>query len=185
MLFHRTGLPLGAATNPSGTAPQTETGGPGSAPGRAGARPQARAGFTLLELLIAMMFLSVGILALAQVFAVAQRHAAHSREETVAVALVQEIREKIMSETFADVQSIFSGVDTHAPSSISLPASEWAQHLNQRLGSTARGTITVVSHNENADLPTGLLDVQIAVSWREESHTITFPMRFMIAKMGG
>jgi type IV pilus assembly protein PilV len=159
MLFHRTGLPW--------------------------EKSRTSAGFTLLELLIALMFLSVGILAMAQVFAVAQRHAAHSREETVAVTLISEIREKIMSETFDDVQSVFDGVDTQAPSSISLPASEWADHLSERLGSGARGRIYVNTDNEDPNLPHGLLDVRIDVSWREESHTITFPTRFYIAKMGG
>jgi Tfp pilus assembly protein PilV len=141
-------------------------------------------GFTLVELLIAVMFLSVGVLAMAQVFAAADRHAAHSREETIAVALIQEIREKIMSETYADIMSIFNGVDTASSGSISLPASEWAQHVTQRLGTSGRGRIQVWNHASEPSLADGLLDVRITVSWREGSHTITFPLRFLIAKIG-
>ena len=80
-------------------------------------------GFTLIELMIAVAFLSVGILAMAQVFAVANRHTGSARQETFAVALSEEIREKIMSEAFDQIRPIFNGADTERspPPSMSPP----------------------------------------------------------------
>jgi type II secretory pathway pseudopilin PulG len=144
----------------------------------------ATAGFTLVEVLIAVMFLSVGILSVAQVFSLAQRHASRAREESVAVFLAQEIREKIMSETYSDVASMFNGVDTNVPSTVPQPADEWAGHVHDRLGDVGRGRIRVRTEADDPNLGHGLLDVLITMSWREGSRTVSFPLRFLIAKTG-
>ena len=148
------------------------------------ARQHGREGFTLLELMVAMMFMSVGILAMAQVFRVAERHTGHARMETTAVALSQEIREKIMSESYADIASIFDGIDTDDPGSVPLPAQEWAAHLAAELGASGRGTIEVTTGADDPSLGTGLLDVLITMSWREGDRPISLPLRFLVAKIG-
>jgi type II secretory pathway pseudopilin PulG len=147
-------------------------------------RSASEAGFTLLELLVAVMFLSVGILGIAQVFAAADRHTASSRQETTATSLAEEIREKIMSEAFDHVYSIFNGVDTSVPSTISLPASDWAQHLQERLGPDGRGTIQVGRHEEDPTIGPGLVVVTVTEYWTERGHQISLPVQFAIANTG-
>ena len=145
-----------------------------------GATP--RAGFTLLELMIAVMMLGGGVLGVAQVFAVANRHTAHAREETAAVALAQEIREKIMSESFDDIFSIFNGVDTNDEGSISLPAQDWANHVEQELGAYGRGRVEVRTPDIDPNLSPGMIGITVTMSWREGSRSIDLPLHFAVAK---
>ena len=153
------------------------------APGRR-VNATGRAGFTLVELMIATFLLTVGILATVQVFAVADKHVAFARQETIATALAQEIQEKIMSETFGDIVSIFDGIDTDDPGSVSSPAQEWAQHVTDRLGAEGRGTVQVLTPDNDESLPYGSVGVTVTLSWREGTQTIELPLRFTIAKIG-
>jgi prepilin-type N-terminal cleavage/methylation domain-containing protein len=142
----------------------------------------SKSGFTLVELMIAVSMLAIGILGMAQVFAVADRHTAYSREETTAVYLAQEIREKILSETFTDIVSIFDNTDTEVPESVREPSQDWAQHLHDRMGPTGRGTVQVDTPADDPALANGMVGVRIVVSWREGSRTVEVPVRFAIAK---
>jgi Tfp pilus assembly protein PilV len=132
--------------------------------------------------MIALVLLSVGVLASAQVFAIADKHTAHAREETTAVMLSQEIREKIMSENFEDIASIFDGIDTNTPGTIPTPAETWAAHLHSELGTYGRGRVTVATPADDATLPNGMVSVTVTISWREGSRTIDLPLRFSVAK---
>jgi type II secretory pathway pseudopilin PulG len=142
------------------------------------------AGFTLVELMISVFLLVVGILGVSQVFAVSNRHTANARLETVANSLIQEIREKVMSENFDDIYSIFNGIDTDVVDTIPVPATEWAEHVEERLGEDGRGTVTIQRPEEDASLPNGMVRVSITVSWYEGSALVEFPMEFLVAKIG-
>ncbi|MCA9728177.1 MAG: prepilin-type N-terminal cleavage/methylation domain-containing protein, partial [Candidatus Eisenbacteria bacterium] len=95
---------------------------------------QNREGFTLVELMVAVFLLALGILGISQVFAISNRHTSNARLETEANNLAQEIREKILSETFDDIESIFDGIDTDNGASVPTPAQDWADHVESRLG---------------------------------------------------
>lgn len=140
-------------------------------------------GFTLVETMVAVFLLTIGLLGVSQVFSVSSRHTMNSRKETVANSLAQEIREKIMSETFADVQSIFDGIDTNSET-IAGPAQDWAGHVVDRLGIGARGQVDVQTPDERADLEDGMLAVVITLSWYEGTALIDLPFEFAIAKIG-
>jgi len=96
---------------------------------RRGARSR-HAGFTLVELMIAVFLLAVGILSVGRMFIVAQRHAQYGREETIAVSLAQEIREKILSKSFNDLETLFDGVDTDVAGTITEPCQLWRSTFN-------------------------------------------------------
>jgi hypothetical protein len=133
--------------------------------------------------MVAVFLLTIGLLGISQVFSVSSQHTMNSRKETVANSLAQEIREKIMSETFADVQSIFDGIDTNSET-IPGPAQDWAGHVRDRLGIGARGQVDVQTPNERADLEDGMLAVVITLTWYEGTNTVELPFEFAIAKIG-
>ena len=133
--------------------------------------------------MIALVLLSVGVMATAQVFAIADIHTSHAREETAGVCLAEEIREKIMSEAFADTYSIFNNIDTNVPTSIPTTAATWAAHVASELGPRGRGQVSVRTPTQDATIPNGMIAVTITISWREGARTISVPLRFSVAKI--
>ena len=153
--------------------------------GRAPGGKQASAGFTLTEMMVALVIMAVGILSVGRIFIFSKDHAAYGRQETMAVALAEEIREKIMSDNFDDLITIFDGVDTDSPSSLTTPCQNWAHHLDDNLsGVQGRGRIEVLDETEDAEIFAGMVTVVIAISWVEGGHTESVDMRFSISKMG-
>jgi prepilin-type N-terminal cleavage/methylation domain-containing protein len=152
-------------------------------PGVPRPRPES-AGFTLVELMIAVFLMSVGILAVGRMFVISQHHSAQGRQETLAVSLAQEIREKILSKDFDEIESLFDGVDTGAPGTITLPCQTWAAHLAANLGATGRGRILVYSPAEDAEIVDGMLSVRIIVDWLESGAPKDVTMRFSLSRMG-
>jgi len=149
---------------------------------RRSASPVADSGFTLVELLVTVMILGVGIMGVAQVLAVAERHTSHARDETRAISLAQEIREKVMCENFDDVYSIFNGIDSDNPGSVPTVAQDWVNHIHSQLGPTGRGTVLVTTPDTDADLANGMRGITVTISWNERGRTVSVPMRFAIAK---
>ncbi|MCK4303238.1 MAG: prepilin-type N-terminal cleavage/methylation domain-containing protein [Candidatus Eisenbacteria sp.] len=144
----------------------------------------ATAGFTLVELMIALAVLGIGIMAAGRLFVFAQHHASYGREETMAVSLSQEIREKILSDNYDDIVSIFDNVDTDDPGSIPTPCQIWATHVTEGLGSAGRGTVEVFDDAQDPEISDGMLTILITISWLEDGHTQALEMRFSISKMG-
>ena len=141
-------------------------------------------GFTLVELMVALMVLVVGILGVGQIFAVSSRSAAMARTETTAVSLVREIEEKILSEDVEQVATIFDGVDTADPGSVTLPCQTWAAHIAGQLGENGRGRITVFDADSDLTLLPGMFSVLVEVSWLSQGDTLTVPIRFAITDIG-
>lgn len=149
-------------------------------------RPRAGsdAGFTMTELLVALTILAVGILSVGRMFIFSQRHAYFGRAETTAVTLAEEIREKIMSDNYDDLISIFDGVDTANSETITAPCQLWADHVSQQLGVSGRGEVLVLDHDEDPEIQEGMLTIDITVSWEENGQTRSVDMRFATCKMG-
>ena len=143
------------------------------------------AGFTLVELLVAVTILSVGILSVGQILAISSRNAVAGRTETIAVSLAREIQEKILSESVDQVGQVFDGVDTDIPGTITTPCQTWAQHLSEQLGPTGRGTIRVFDALQDPELLNGMYSVQIDIYWRSRSDTLRYPLRFAITSISG
>jgi prepilin-type N-terminal cleavage/methylation domain-containing protein len=142
-------------------------------------------GFTLVELMVALVILVVGILGVGQIFAFSSRSAAMSRAETTAVALAREIQEKILSESVDQVPAMFGGVDTANPGSVTLPCEEWAGHLADQLGPNGRGRIAVLDAANDPELLDGMYSVLVRVSWLANGDTLTVPIRFAITDISG
>jgi len=147
-------------------------------------RNHGRAGFTLVELRVAVTIRAIGIGSIGQIFAISSRNATYGRTETMAVGLAREIKEKIMCENFDDVTSVFHGVDTDNAGSVTRPCEMWAAHLDEQLGVNARGTITVRDSNEDAQLREGMLGILVEITWKADAETYRFPLNFTMTTIG-
>ena len=141
-------------------------------------------GFTLVELLVAVTILSIGIISIGQIFAVSSRNATFGRTETMAVGLAREMQEKVMSESFDDVVTVFDGVDTDNPGTLTEPCQIWANHLRDQLGPNGRGTIDVRTHEQDPEILDGMLSVEIVISWKVDAQSFRVPLNFAICKIG-
>lgn len=148
------------------------------------ARNSREGGFTLVELLIAVTILSVGIISVGQIFAISSRTATFGRTETMAVGLAREIQEKIMSEAFDDVVSVFDDIDTDNPGSLTNPCQIWAAHLTDQLGPNGRGTIQIRTPEEDPEILDGMLSVEITISWMVNGQSFEVPLYFALCKIG-
>lgn len=141
-------------------------------------------GFTLIEMIVAITILTVGILGVGQIFAVANRNVSFSRSETMAVSLAREIQEKILCESVDLIPMVFDGVDTSSPGSVTTPCELWAQHLSEQLGPTARGVIDVRDHTEDPELLAGMLSVRVEIHWSRNGNDLIFPVQFAVTNIG-
>ena len=147
-------------------------------------RPKRASGFTLVELMVALVMLSIGILAVGRLLIFSQRHSAQGRRETIAVTLAEEMREKILCGKFIDLVANFDNVDTRLPATVTLGCQEWATHVNEQLGAGAAGTIQILQPAEDAEIVDGMMTALIQVSWFQDGETRTVPVRFSICRMG-
>ncbi len=141
-------------------------------------------GFTLVELLVTLVILSIGIISVGRLFILSSHHANYGRTETTAVCLINEIREKVLSDNYDDIITIFDDVDTDLPGTITIPCTEWSNHLQAELGTSGRGEITVMSHTEDAEIVDGMVTVKITVSWQESGKDRSLTSQFSVSKMG-
>lgn len=145
---------------------------------------RTRAGFTLVELMVALVLLAIGLLAVGRLLIFSQHHAYHGRSETTAVSLAEEIREKMLSENFNDLPTIFDGVDTSVPGTVPTPCQPWADHLAGELGPSGSGRIEVFGPGEDPEITDGMYSVLIEVSWDQAGETKTVDLRFATSRMG-
>jgi hypothetical protein len=138
----------------------------------------------MVELLVSLVILSVGIMGVAQLFNISSAHTMSGDKELAAASLVQEMREKILSETFDDVPSIFDGVDTAVENSVTEPCQAWAQHITDHLGVEGRGQIDVLEPDDDPEVLYGMLGAVITVSWPEQGETRDLTLRFVTTKIG-
>ncbi len=144
----------------------------------------SEAGFSLVELMVALVIFAVGILAVGQLTITSRRHSNYGREETMAVSLTQEIKERIYSTVFADVKTAYDDVDTDDVDTINDYCDEWAEHIADLFGASGRGTIQVYDNGDDASLPPGLYRVEVVVAWTSGPNTHEIPLTWLMSKMG-
>jgi prepilin-type N-terminal cleavage/methylation domain-containing protein len=148
------------------------------------ARRHSEAGFSLVELMVALIVFTIGILSVGQLSITSKRHTNYAREETMAVALAQEIKERIFSEVFDDVKSIFDNTDTADADTINDSTDEWAAHVGDMFGSNGRGRIQVLDRFDDAAIPDGMYRVEVLVSWTSGTQSHELPLTWLMSKMG-
>jgi prepilin-type N-terminal cleavage/methylation domain-containing protein len=147
-------------------------------------RPNTESGFTLVEMLVTLVILSIGLLSVGKMFIFSNQHAFYGRCETMAVSLTSEIREKILSDNFDDIKSVFDDVDTNQDGTVNLTCREWADHLEAEMGSSGQGLIQVYDELEDAEITAGMVTIEIEIKWQESGKNRSLKTRFSVSKMG-
>ena len=138
-------------------------------------------GFTLLEVLFAVVIITVAVLAVVGLFPTALRNVRYGGHMSQASSLAQEMIEMIRTQPFASVSS-YNGLDTRNSPPVGLPASvlahfnQWQSDITPPSGVLPQGwgTITAVPETGPPDLSSDLLRVTITVGWQERgAQTIT------------
>jgi len=142
------------------------------------------AGFSLVETMVALVILAVGILSVGQLLTQSRGHSNYSRHETAAINLAQEVKERIYSENFDDIKSIFNGADTDNAATINTSTDEWAAHVDDALGTNGRGTVRVEDSADDPTLSAGMYRVTINISWVEGPKARSIPHTFLLSKIG-
>jgi hypothetical protein len=134
--------------------------------------------------MVSLLILSIGILGIARIFIFSNQHSISGNKELAASSLIQEIREKILSETFDDIPSIFDGVDTQYPEEVPMPCEAWAGHLQDQLSGAGRGRIDIISSGEDPEILDRMIGVVITINWPEQGEVRELSMRFALSKVG-
>jgi prepilin-type N-terminal cleavage/methylation domain-containing protein len=142
------------------------------------------AGFSLVELMVAMAFVGIGLLSLGQIFIMSAKSTGLGRKDSQAANLAAEIIERMRSETFDDMCDLFDNVDTKVPLSLPLESRDWAEHVQQQLGPGARGRVDIVDETEDATLVDGLVRVDVITTWVDRGDTINLRTSVLVSKMG-
>lgn len=143
-----------------------------------------RGGFSVVELMVAMVFVGVGLLSLAQVFIMSNKNASVGKKDSVALNLSNEILERMRTEKFDDMVATYDNIDTKVSSTVPAPARAWASHVTQQLGIGARGRVDVLDETDDATLTDGLVRVDVITTWVERGDTVNLKTSVMISKMG-
>lgn len=132
-------------------------------------RISEKGGFTLLEVLIAVMVVSVGMVALAGMQAMAIQGNLHSRNLSVGVQMAEEMIERIRLNAGQQPQD-YSGLNTGTGCLGADPALgdclQWQARLQDSGLPNAVGTVTVATHPAPLD-PSAT--VHITVTWGDLS----------------
>lgn len=131
------------------------------------------AGFTLVEVLVALFILSVGILGVSNMFITAIKANALGRNLTVANRLAQNLMEQVKTQTFGEVLNDLDNNTGISNKIVSGTAATATFKEAEATGGLNAVTYTVTL-TQVADSPiTGLNTVTVTVTWRDAygNHT--------------
>lgn len=116
-------------------------------------------GFTLIEIMITLVIMSIGLMALAGLQISAIRGNAFSKRLTTAISIAQSRLEQVKNTPYANIQSESS-----------------TQVTESNLNFTRQVTVT-----NNSPLP-NTKRVEVAVTWTQASKTYTVPISTIISQ---
>lgn len=141
-------------------------------------------GFSMVELMVAMSFIGIGLLSLAQLFVMSAKSTGVARKDSQAVNLASEIVERMRSEPFQDMVDIFDNIDTKYPATVPVESREWAAHVQDQLGPGGRGRVRIVDQTEDPSLTSGLVRIEVITSWVDRGDTLNMTTSTYVSRMG-
>ncbi|MFH1277456.1 MAG: prepilin-type N-terminal cleavage/methylation domain-containing protein [Candidatus Eisenbacteria bacterium] len=147
-------------------------------------RRNGPAGFSLVEMVLAITLLGFAFLAMGKLMVTSSEHSKQGRHDTIALNSAGEILERMRAVDFDQMKKLFDGIDTDEIASVPAEARNWAGHLRENLGPSARCLIDVYDENERADLSRGLVEVDIRMSWVERGFERSIRTSTYVVRMG-
>jgi len=129
------------------------------------------AGFTLIEVMIALVILSIGILALAKLQISAIQGNTLSQNMTTAVSLAEQRVEQLKNTPYTDIKSESPPVNIDPNTAqVTAAVTKWTRQVTVTDGSPLTNTKTV----------------SVLVTWTDKAKTHTVPITVIIARpLGG
>jgi hypothetical protein len=140
-----------------------------------GTTPQQEAGFSLIEVTLAIGLLATVLISIASLFIIGGKQVHQGKSTTTATAIGQTIMERIDQLSYTGTYTYFGGTDTSTSLSLGTGptgtnASQFQSEIASRLGPTASATIAVTPLGSASPLNMGsssALRVRITVNWTE------------------
>ena len=138
-------------------------------------RAGAEAGFSLIEVTLALGLLATVLISIASLFIMGGRQVKEGKSTTTASAITHEIMERIDQKTYAETYTYFGGTDSSTSLSVSTTttgnnANQWHAEIASKLGPQASGTIAVTPLGSASPLNMGTsqaLQVKVTITWNE------------------
>ncbi|MBI3606438.1 MAG: type IV pilus modification protein PilV [Nitrospirae bacterium] len=130
-------------------------------------------GFTIIEVLIAILILSIGLLGVAAMQTTAIRGNTFSRDTTLGTQLAEEMIERIRVNAL-NAPGAYNGIDTSVACGGADPVLgdcvQWRAALQASALLSARGQVTVVTNTPVQESTT----INVVVSWGTPQRSVTF-----------
>ncbi len=142
-------------------------------------------GFSLVELMVSMVLLSIGFMAMSQLFLASVEHSKQGRHDMAALNTASEALERIRSVPYDDAYVTFNGMDTSDSISVPPEARNWATHVKSELGPTGVSVVHMYRAGDKPELTaTGLMEVEILTTWVERGRPRTMKTSSYLVRMG-
>ncbi len=144
-----------------------------------------RDGFSLVELMISMVMISVGLLAMSNLFLASIEHSKQGRHDMAALNTANEILERIHAVPYDEAFDLFNGVDTTVPASIPVEARNWAAHVYDELGPTGSIRVNFYRKADKVSITSnGIMEVEVLARWTERGRPRTMKTSTYLVRMG-
>jgi type II secretory pathway pseudopilin PulG len=146
-------------------------------PARRGGDPQA--GFSLIEVTLALGLLATVLISIASLFILGGKQVKNGKSTTTAAAITHEIMEQIEQKPYTQTYTYFGGTDSSTSVSVNTfttgnNATQYQAEIGTKLGPQAKGLIVVTPLGSASPLNMGnsqALQVKITVTWNELGRT--------------
>ena len=141
-------------------------------------------GFSLVELMVAMVVMSIGFLAMSHIFMAAMEHSKQGKHDMAALNLANEILERIRATPYEDVYATYNGMKTADGTTIPAAARNWATHAAQDM---PHGDFVVNVYKKGQKgyiTKNGILEVEILATWQERGNQRSMRTSTFLVRMG-
>lgn len=145
---------------------------------------QKQDGFSLVELMVAMVVMSIGFLAMSHIFMAAMEHSKQGKHDMAAMTLANEILERVRATPYGEIYATYDGMTTTNVATIPVEARNWSTHAANELPHGDFDVNVYKNGQKSYITQNGILEVEVLASWQERGNTRTMRTSTFIVRMG-